>query len=70
MLGVEIKSFQVPQSFFEELRAAAVPESMAKQFPGRPLLVDPTKALNQFWLRPEQIEALQQAIIKNSGEVR
>jgi hypothetical protein len=70
MLGVEIKSFQVPQSFLEELRAAAVPESMAKQFPGRPLLVDPTKAPNQFGLRPEQIEALQQAIIKNSGKAQ
>jgi uncharacterized Zn-binding protein involved in type VI secretion len=69
MDGVQMKSFQVPKSFLEELQNSAVPESMAKQFPGRPLLVDPTKAPNQFGLRPEQIDSLQDAIIQGSGKV-
>jgi hypothetical protein len=67
MPGAQMKSFEVPASFLNDLRASAVPESMAKQFPGRPLLVDPTKASDQFGLRPEQIEALRQAIIQGSG---
>ena len=61
MPSAQIKTFEVPQSFLEELKAAAVPESMAKQFPNSPLIVDPTKAANQFGLRPEQIEALKKA---------
>jgi hypothetical protein len=67
MPSAQMKSFEVPQSFLNDLRASAVPESMAKQFPGRPLLVDPTKAADQFGLRPDQIEALRQAIIQGSG---
>ena len=67
MPGAQMKSFEVPKSFLNDLRASAVPESMAKQFPGRPLLVDPTKAADQFGLRPDQIEALRQAIIQGSG---
>ncbi|MCH8512755.1 MAG: RHS repeat-associated core domain-containing protein [Kiritimatiellae bacterium] len=67
MPGAQMKSFEVPASFLDDLRAAAVPESMAKQFPGRPILVDPTKAADQFGLRPDQIKALQEAIIQGSG---
>lgn len=67
MPGAQMKSFEVPQAFLNDLRSSAVPESMASQFPGRPLLVDPTKAPDQFGLRPEQIEALRQAIIQGSG---
>ena len=69
MPGAQMKSFQVPQSFVTDLQNVAVPESMAKDFPGSPLLVDPTKAPNQFGLRPEQIKALQDAIIQGSGKV-
>lgn len=69
MPGAQMKSFQVTQSFVADLQQAAVPESMAKQFPGSPLLVDPTKAPNQFGLRPEQIKALQNSIIQGSGKV-
>jgi filamentous hemagglutinin len=54
MPGTRMKSFEVPKSFLDDLRASAVPESMAKQFPGRPLVVDPTKAVDQFGLRREQ----------------
>jgi hypothetical protein len=67
MPGAQMKSFEVPSSFLDDLRSAAVPESMAKQFPGRPLVVDPTKAADQFGLRPDQIKVLQDAIIQGSG---
>lgn len=68
MQGAEVKTFEVPKSFLEELKASAVPESMAKEFPNSPLLVDPTKAANQFGLRPEQIEALKKAINQGTGK--
>jgi len=68
MPGAQIKSFEVPRSLLDDLRASAVPESMATQFPGRPLLVDPTKAADQFGLRLQQIETLQEAIIQGSGK--
>jgi filamentous hemagglutinin len=41
---------------------------MSKLFPGSPLLVDPTKAPNQFGLRPDQIKALENAIIQGTGK--
>ena len=68
MPGAQMKSFQVPQSFLKDLQEAAVPESMAKQFPNSPLLVDPTKAPNQFGLRPDQIKMLQDAVIQGTGK--
>ena len=70
MRGTQIKSFDVPTSFVEELRALAVPESMARQFPNRPILVDITKAPDQFGLRADQIEALERAILQGSGSTQ
>jgi hypothetical protein len=66
--GAEVKSFEVPKSFLDELRASAVPEALAGQNPGKPLIVDVTKAPNQFGLRPEQVEALRKAIIQGTGK--
>jgi filamentous hemagglutinin len=68
MEGATLKSFQVPTSFFHELSSSAVPEAMARQFPNSPLVVDMTKAANQFGLRPSHIEALERAIIPGSGQ--
>ena len=69
MEGASVKQFQVSRKFLDELRASAVPESMAKQFPGRPIIADPTKACDQFGLRPEQIEQLTEFIKSGSGKV-
>jgi hypothetical protein len=69
MAGAVMKSFEVPESFLEELRASAVPESMAKQFPGKPLIADPTKAPDQFGLRSEQIKKLKEEIVQGTGRV-
>jgi len=62
-----IKQFEVPTSFVDELRRAAVPEDLARQFPDAPIVVDTTKAADQFGLSTEQIEALRRAIIQGSG---
>jgi len=67
MSDATIKSFSVPKSFVEELRAAAVEEPMVHAFPARPIRVDITKAADQFGLRPEQIKALEKAILQGSG---
>jgi len=68
MPGATVRSFEVPRSFVDELRAIAVRETQAAAFPGRPLVVDVTKAPDQFGLRPEQIEALRRAIIQGTGQ--
>jgi hypothetical protein len=69
MTDATMKSFQVPKSFLDELRATAVPESMAGTNPGKPILVDVTKAPDQYGLRAAQIDALRRAILQGSGEV-
>jgi filamentous hemagglutinin len=70
--GAQVKSFEVPKSFLDDLRASAVTEKQLNLDPslaGRPLRVDITKAPDQYGLRPEQIEALKNAIIQGSGKV-
>jgi hypothetical protein len=67
--GAELKSFGVPDSYVDQLKADAVPESMARQFPGHPIQVDVTKSASSFGLRPEQLEGLQCVIIPGSGKV-
>jgi hypothetical protein len=69
MPEVRMKLFEIPRSFFTDLQNAAVPESMARQFPESPLVVDPTKAPDQFGLRRNQIETLKNSIIQGSGKL-
>ncbi|WP_248817404.1 RHS repeat-associated core domain-containing protein [Frankia sp. AgB32] len=65
--GTQIKTFQVPTSYVDELRAAAVPESMMRQFPGSPLVVDVNQAVDQFGLRAAHFDDLLDNIIPGSG---
>ena len=67
--NVQIKSFQIPRSVFEDIKNSAVPESMARQYPNSPILVDPTKAANQFGLPSNQINFLQNEILKGTGKI-
>ena len=67
MPGATLKSFVVPRGFVDELRGAAVTESLVYRFPERPILVDITKAPDQFGLRPPQIERLKRVIVPGSG---
>jgi RHS repeat-associated protein len=64
MSDSQIKEFEVPVSLLDDLRSAAVPESMAQAFPDRPILVDVTKAPDQFGLRQPQMSELQAYIIE------
>jgi len=38
--GTQIKTFKVPTSYVDGLRAASIPESMARQFPDNPFGAD------------------------------
>src|SRR5690606_29750887 len=70
MEGVSIKSFEVPESFLNYLREIAVPEELAREFPQAPLIVDITKAADQFGLRREQIDQLIEVIIQGTGIIQ
>ena len=63
----EVRSFQVPQSFLDELRATAVPEAQRSLHPDRPVIADPTRASDQFGLSGDQIERLRGVIIPGTG---
>ncbi|MEU6259187.1 hypothetical protein [Streptomyces sp. NPDC047043] len=63
----KIKSFDVDAQFVDWLRANAVPESMAKDFPGAPLKVDTTKAVDQYMLRPQHMSAFFDSMIQGTG---
>ena len=69
MTDPSIRSFQVTESFFNDIRESAVPESLARQNPGKPILVDPSRAANQFGLRPEQFDSLINSIIPSTGKL-
>lgn len=62
-----IKSFEVPKSFVQQLRASAVEEAKRPLNPGKPVIADPTKASNQFGLSREQIEQLRNVIVPGTG---
>ena len=67
--GTVIKTFEVPTSYVDDLRDSAVPESMARQFPDRPLVVDTTKAADQFGLRANHFEEISRNIVPGSGRI-
>jgi hypothetical protein len=69
MPGLQMKSFEVPRSFLNEMRALAVDQGEAATYPGAPQIGDPTKAPDQFGLRQINIERLRGTIIQGSGQV-
>ena len=69
MANPSINSFQVTNSFFNEIRESAVPESLARQNPDKPILVDASRATNQFGLRPNQFDSLINSIIPSTGRI-
>jgi hypothetical protein len=62
MTDAAVKSFKVPKSFADEIAESAVPERLGRSFPNSPIIVDQTKAANQFGLRKPQIEKLRQVM--------
>lgn len=67
MPGTNMKTFQVPRAYLEELRGSAVPQNLKSLYPNKPQIVDPTKAPDQFGLRKAQIRDLERVIIPGSG---
>lgn len=65
-----LKSFEVPESFLDELKREAVPqtEHLKSSNLNKPFIVDKTKAANQFGLTRTQIAALKENIIQGSGK--
>jgi hypothetical protein len=66
-----IKSFEVPQGFLDALRSAGVTEAVANKSGnrGRPIVVDVTKAPDQYSLRRQWIDRLIESIIPGSGKI-
>ena len=69
MQDSSIKTFKVTESFFNEIRESAVPESLARQNPGKPIVVDSSKAMDQFGIRLEQFDSLINSIIPKTGKI-
>jgi hypothetical protein len=67
-----IKSFEVPKSYVDEIRANAVPErnSRRRVLRGKPIRVDERQAPDQYGLRTaDQIEQLRRMIIQGTGRI-
>lgn len=65
--GTVIKTFEVPTSYVEGLRASAVPERLGRRFLGSPMMVDVHQAADQFGLRALHFPDLQRNILPGSG---
>lgn len=65
----QMKAFEVPQSYVDSLRRSAVPEDQARLAPDAPLVVDMTKASDQFGLRSCHFPELIQQIQPGSGRI-
>ncbi|WP_262766250.1 contact-dependent inhibition toxin CdiA [Enterobacter quasiroggenkampii] len=70
MEGATIKTFEVPTSVLNDLRNSAVKENVARlpENKGKPVIADPTKADDQYGIRPEKLKDLQDKIIRGSGK--
>lgn len=67
MEDATIKSFEVPRGVWERLQSSAVPERLKRMNPGAPLVVDETKAPDQFGLRPRHVKELERSILHGTG---
>ncbi|MFZ4235746.1 RHS repeat-associated core domain-containing protein [Streptomyces murinus] len=63
-----IITFQVDREYLNYLRDSAVPERMARKYPGSPLVVD-RKYSDQYGLRPEQTKMLFDHIIPGTAKI-
>ncbi|WP_338457893.1 hypothetical protein [Pantoea sp. Nvir] len=70
MDNATIKNFEVPNSVLSELRKTAVKESVARlpENKGKLVIADPTKAKEQYGIKPEKLKELQDKIISGTGK--
>ena len=69
--GAQVKTFTVPKSVVDDLKKRAVPEKkvrVADPNKLQPVIADPTKAKNQFGIRPHDFRDFENKIIKGSGK--
>lgn len=64
-----ILKIKVNKSFTDKLRKDAVPQNQGRLHPGKPQMVDPTKAPDQFGVPKEYFDDLLKNIDQNSIEV-
>lgn len=65
--GAHMKSFDVDPRFLDEIRATAVPESLARRNPGAPIISrDPFP--DQYGLRPDQFQRLMESVYQGTGK--
>ena len=67
--GTVIKTFQVPTNYVDARGASAVPERLARRFPGRPFTVDVNQAADHSGLRSTNFRELMNNIIPGSGGI-
>ena len=65
--GASLVRFELKPEFVEKLRRLAVPQRAGRQFPGRPQLIDPTRAPDQFGIPSNMFDELLENIIPGSG---
>ena len=65
--GARLVQFQIKPEFLDSLRRLAVDQRVGRQFPGRPQLVDPTRAPDQFGIPSNMFDELLENIIPGTG---
>ncbi len=61
--------FDIKMSFVDKIRKEAVPQNVGRQNPGKPQIVDPTKASDQFGIPKEYFEELLNNVDSKSVKV-
>lgn len=59
----ELVRFDITPEFASRLRTEAVPQSIDRQFAGRPQIVDPTRAADQFGIPASMFNELLNNIV-------
>lgn len=65
--GSRLIGVQVDPVFLEKLRADAVPQQLAKKFPGMPQIADPKIGKDLYGIPAEYFDELQKAIKPGAG---
>jgi hypothetical protein len=61
--SAELVRFEITPEFAARLRAEAVPQRLGRQFPGRPQIVDATRAPDQFGIPSSMFDDLLKNIV-------
>lgn len=62
----ELVQFQVAPEFVQKLSSLAVEQRIGRQYPGRPQIVDPSRAPDQFGIPSNMFQELLDSIISDT----